>query len=87
MKLYRRLVEVRIAQQRVADARLHSAACSARLHRHVNTHPLTSVCIAASGGLLIGLVTRRHVGGLIELWYDPALRWLLHLLLVSVESR
>lgn len=87
MKLRQRLIEVRAARQRVENARRQSARYTTRVGRQLDTYPLICVGAAAGGGLLTGLVTMRHGKVLSRIWHDPALRWLLHLLLATVSSR
>ncbi len=82
MKLRRRLSEVRAARRRVVAARRDSARCTARVWRRVGTHPLASVAAAGGSGLVAGYLTggRRRGRGVLALWSDPGLRWLLRLL-------
>ncbi len=81
MKLRHRLNEVRAARRRVRQARRRPAACAARLHRRMRARPLTWVAAAGGSGLLAGcLAGRPHDRGMLALWHDPALRWLLRLL-------
>lgn len=82
MKLRRRLIEVRTARRRVVDARRDLDRCKARMWRRVSTHPLASVAVAGGSGLVAGYLTGggRRGRGVLALWSDPGLRWLLRLL-------
>lgn len=76
MKLRRRLIEVRLAKQRVLTARRRTARCLCRWRRHAQARPLTTLGVAGAGGCLAGWIAGRRGKSAWTLWNDPALRWL-----------